>query len=729
MISQFLFAIRVHPWFPLLSLLLCDLCGSFPMCGIGGILRTDGQPIPEEWLDAIDARIAYRGPDGHGRFRDRVEIDDPKVPGGKRVIEVAFVHRRLSIIDHADGHQPMVSERGRNENEGLVAVVFNGCIYNHRELRKELEGNGHKFVTDHSDTEVLIHGWREWGEDLAAHLEGMYAFAIWDRTRGWLALSRDVFGEKPLYYSAHASTSTLRFRAKLAFSSDFWSLHALAIQLHDDSGAAPEWTPKYLRFGYLAAESLIQSDVKVVSPGESKAASIDNELIPLDPDPFDYGYEPNLDGSDPFEPEDVERRLDLAVLRRLDSDVPLGCFLSGGVDSSLITLFVKRHRPDVQTFSVRMPDERYDESKHAERVAAHLDVDHTTLDVAMNPAEDLVRLIDVLGQPFGDSSILPTYWVSKAAREHVKVALSGDGGDEMFLGYERYQAVRTLAKHRGWFSLIPQVLQRSHPKSWLHKLGRLGDMARDYPTVGAEAMESIFGVADIEQLGHHVKPTHWRRDQVEAIVRGRRVFAELFKFDFRRSDSRRGLIQGLQRGYRAGLVEGTLDLNDPLKELQDFDVWQYLPDDLLRKVDTASMACGLEVRCPFLDRDLARAALSAPIRQLMPGGQRKGLLRQIARKYLPKEIVDRPKMGFAIPIGEWFRSDDLPARGAGMKTLLLDHLNSAEPFGPIQLNKKAVQRFIDEHMTGKRDHGQRLFTLLTLSIWARQQARRSTPPT
>src|SRR5688572_11786184 len=165
------------------------------MCGIGGILRTDGRPIPEEWLDAIDARIAYRGPDGHGRFRDRVEFTDDK--GEKRVVEVAFVHRRLSIIDHKDGAQPMVSERGRNDSEGLVAVVFNGCIYNHRELRAELEANGHRFVTDHSDTEVLIHGWREWKEQLPDRLEGMYAFAVWDPGPRLFFLARDKFGEKP----------------------------------------------------------------------------------------------------------------------------------------------------------------------------------------------------------------------------------------------------------------------------------------------------------------------------------------------------------------------------------------------------------------------------------------------------------------------------------------------------------------------------------------------------
>lgn len=199
-------------------------------------------------------------------------------------------------------------------------------------------------------------------------------------------------------------------------------------------------------------------------------------------------------------------------------------------------------------------------------------------------------------------------------------------------------------------------------------------MALDYPRLGLQSLESIFGCEQIEEL--------------------------------------------IERPYRIEIA--SFPRKNAAADLREVDSWGYLADDLLRKVDTASMACGLEVRCPFLDRDLARAALSMPIDQLMPGGQRKGLLRNIARKYLPKEIVDRPKMGFAIPIGEWFRNDDLPHKGSGMKTLLLDHLNSAEPFGPIQLNRKAVQRFIDEHMSCKRDHGQRLFTLLTLSIWARQ---------
>lgn len=632
------------------------------MCGIGGILRTDGQPIPEEWLDAIDARIAYRGPDGAGRFRDRVEFMDWR--GNQRVVEVAFVHRRLSIIDHKDGKQPMVSERGRNESEGLVAVVFNGCIYNHRELRKELEAKGHRFVTDHSDTEVLIHGWRQWGAELSTHLEGMYAYAIWDRSNVALALSRDLFGEKPLFTRMNEQPGDFTHRV-VAFCSDAM---ILAETPNRDQGsgdlALSDWTAQFLQTGAPNTWPIPDGTVMAVQPDDTET---------WDPLLFDEHFGFQLDATESVSDADLMPLLDRAVIRRLEADVPLGCFLSGGVDSSLIAHFAKKHKPDLMTFTVRMPDARYDESPYAEQVARHLGTDHRSLDVAMNPADDLVYLIRTLGQPFGDSSILPTYWVSKAARQHVKVALAGDGGDELFIGYERHVAARRLQRHWRWLKSLPDgALQRTHSKSRFNKAGRLIEMARDYPILGIAAMESVFRVHEIEELT------------------GLPVCAE-----------------PVESG------------GDALLALRDFDLLNYLPNDLLRKTDTASMACGLEVRCPFLDRDLAAAVLAMPVDELIPGGERKGLLRRIARKYLPKECVDRPKMGFAIPIGEWFRSDDLPHKGSGMKTLLLDHLNSAEPFGPIQLNRKTVQRFIDEHLSGKRDHGQRLFTLLTLSIWAR----------
>ncbi len=653
------------------------------MCGIGGILRTDGEPIPDAWLDAIDARIAYRGPDGKGRFRDRVEVE---IDGGKKVVEVALVHRRLSIIDHDTGHQPMVSQRGRNDDEGLVAVVFNGCIYNHRELREELQAAGHTFVTDHSDTEVLIHGWREWGRYLIHYLEGMYAFAIWDRKDATLAMARDTYGEKPMYWRATETSIGGDVGTPIvAFSSEASSMYTIPVPDHVCFDSCREqWLIPYLYLGIgidlLPGPDLI--DVNTLGQEEIQLYRVGS--WELDTKEYDATTCVRLNTNFTI-PELLEK----AVAQRLEADVPLGCFLSGGVDSSLIAHFAKKHKPDLRTFSVQMPDSRYDESQYAEVVAAHLGTNHTTLDVDPQPAEDLVFLIDTLGQPFGDSSILPTYWVSKAAREYVKVVLSGDGGDELFVGYERYLAANFLARNYRWLKHIPlQWMKRFHPKSRWHKIGRLCDMARDYSNIGEVAMEGIFSLAELASLDPEMTDERWKCsiNEDHSILYG---------------------LAGLSSDPRGNKPD------EVLNELREMDLRNYLPNDLLRKVDTASMACALEVRCPFLDQDLAAAVLTMPIDQLIPGGKRKGFLRNIARKYLPKEVVDRPKMGFAIPIGEWFRSDY-----GGMKTLLLDHLRSVEPFGPISLNQKEVDRYINEHLGGKYDHSQRLFTLLTLSIWA-----------
>jgi len=623
------------------------------VCGIGGILSIDGGPVPDERADAIDRRIAHRGPDGAGRFRDRVTA-------GGRVVEIVLIHRRMSIIDPGGGAQPMVSEHGRTTDEGLVAVVFNGCIYNHRELRRTLEAAGHRFVTDHSDTEVLLHGHREWGEQLPLHLEGMYACAIWDRRSATLSLARDRFGEKPLYYRRKLEDGAGTF----TFSSSRAAVADARAELDAGADEHREWMRHYLARGCGwgpwpggDGTTRLQPGIRLdVGPNGSTIGTGNCALARPDA---------------PVTTDDIEPLLDRAVERRLEADVPLGCFLSGGVDSSLIAHFARRHVADLRTFSVRMPDPRYDESGFAADVAAHLGTRHTTLDVDARPAEDLTTLVAQIGQPFGDSSILPTHWVSRAARDHVRVALAGDGGDEMFVGYERYLAAPHLARHWWWLRAMPPVVGRgAHPKSLRNKLARLGSMARDYRLLGVDAMGSIFDQRQIDALlGSHGPRAH------ESI--------------------------------QAGPVP------DAMADLRLHDVAGYLPDDLLTKVDTASMAVALEVRCPFLDRDLAAAALALPTPALLPHGRRKGLLREIARRHLPQRIVDRPKMGFAIPVGEWFRDDT-----GGMKTLLLDHLHSAEPFGPIDLDAAAVNRLLDEHMRGARDHGQRLFTLLTLSMWA-----------
>jgi len=634
------------------------------MCGLGGILRTDGRPIDESWLHAIEQRIAHRGPDGEGRFRDRVVVNEDDA---KLTAEVAFVHRRMSVIDHADGAQPMVSQQGRDDDEGRIAVVFNGCIYNHRELRRELTDCGHHFTSDHSDTEVLIHGYREWGSDLPEHLEGMFAFAIWDHARGILTLARDRFGKKPMYYRCEPAPTGSGLL--VVFASDARSASIGMSPTIADHDAVLETLGSYLQLGYgwLGRTMAVNATpVQCLQPNSVVQfhAATGEQSVETHPD-----QQQNV----PLQGAKLRGLIEQAVVRRLEADVPLGCFLSGGVDSSLIAYFAKKHKPDLRTFCVRMPDPRYDESHHAERVAAHLGTNHATLDVSAEPAEDLCKLIEQFGQPFGDSSLLPTYWVSKAARRHVRVVLTGDGGDELFVGYERYLAARVLSIQRSMLMRIPRLLlNRTKPRSKLHKLGRLGVMARDFSATGILAMESIFSQEQIANLlgAPAPKPVRWSPQP------------------------------------------------DALAQLRQADLAGYLPFDLLSKVDTASMAVALEARCPFLDRDVAREVLSAPVDQLIPDGKRKGLLRKIARAHLPRDVVDRPKAGFAIPISEWFRNNH-----GGLRTLLTDQFGAAEPFGPLPIVVEAARKLMDEHLAKSRDHGQRLFALLTLSLWSKSTFR------
>ena len=429
------------------------------------------------------------------------------------------------------------------------------------------------------------------GEKLIEQLEGMYAFAIWDRVRASVALGRDMFGEKPLYMQ---ETEPADIQPTIAaFASDAKAVGlSLLVTGSLPIPSNPARLTEYLDVGYAwnGETHYEPPPVRNQHPGSMR-------IVLDDTNGAENHWSDLVDDEQSIADSNFDRLLSSAVSRRLEADVPLGCFLSGGVDSSLIAYFAKQAKSDVQTFTVRMPDVRYDESSHAEIAAKFIGTVHHTLDVAMRPADDLVHLVHILGQPFGDSSILPTYWVSKAARQCVKVALSGDGGDELFLGYERYQAASFIQKNWKLLRLIPKfLLYRTHPKSTIHKIGRLGEMARNYPRLGIHGMESIFLANEICELMSTDSWVDWEETPSEGLA-----------------------------------------------DLRAFDLRNYLPNDLLTKVDTASMACGLEVRCPFLDRDLARAALSMPIDQLMPNGQRKGLLRNIARKYLPKEIVDRAR--------------------------------------------------------------------------------------
>ncbi len=694
------------------------------MCGIAGILRVhpprQAPPppevaIPESWLDILDESVKHRGPDGHGRFRDRALRPDGST------VDIAFVHRRLSIIDHAGGHQPMVLRARRASDtatqdsgprtqdppaiipagadpapyrrtlehalkpcprctalrRGTIAVVFNGCIYNHRELRKELQSAGHVFSTDHSDTEALVHGWGEWGDGLVTRADGMFATGAWDSRRAALELARDLFGEKPLYF--------IRLdRGAVAFSSTLAALAKLERAAGAASAPLRSNLANWIRLGFHDRLPLPASEVP----------SGGSVLF----DPFEsvrtYGHRVLCSGDainnpDAPLPDRVARALRDAVNARLEADVTVGCFLSGGVDSSLIAAFARDAVSDLRTYSVRMPDPKYDESGFARMVAEKLGTRHTTLDCRPTPGEDLPQLVRQLGLPFGDSSLLPTHWVSRATRDHTKVALAGDGGDELFAGYERHLAVGPGARAAAVLTMIPsRLLARRNPKSKQAKLARLIETARANDVY---ELLAVFQWADIRLLLPHLN---------------------------------RGDLSGqpLRRPPESDMAQG-------LDALLHVDRYEYLPQDLLRKSDSASMAVALEVRSPMLARQVGALAFSLSPRQLMPRGQRKGLLRAVARKYFPPEIVDRPKQGFAIPIGEWFRTDY-----GGMRQLLLDHLSGPEPFGPDHLGINAtinmgfVKKMLREHDDAGvkslwpwkgRDHSQRLYMLLVLSIWAK----------
>lgn len=743
------------------------------MCGIAAVVRISRpeageareralarpheQAIPERWLNALDASIRHRGPDGQGRFRDRAVRSDGAI------VDVALVHRRLSIIDHAGGGQPMVSLRGPGRPDGagrresgvpgaafeaeralvpppllfrgepgaavdyrpvpvraeddLLAVVFNGCIYNHRALRAELQSEagangGHTFETDHSDTEVLLHGWRALGVRIFDDLDGMFAACLWDRRRAALCTARDRFGEKPVY----ARLGTVGGDTVASVCSALPGVMRLPQDRREPAGAATRdrvqdfALTEWIRFGW--SPMLPIADVYACTPGTATGSGDwhGNGLGRVErafakPDSWGHSFRDLTKSRSKALPEEtLDGLLSAAVRSRLEADVPVGVFLSGGIDSSLIATYAGAHRRDVEAFTVRMPDARYDESAAAAAVAKAVGIRHHVLECRPSPAEDLVTLIGQLGLPFGDSSLLPTHWVARAARAHVPVALTGDGGDELFAGYERYRAARYLAYlgiTRHALRLLPDPLRGLGPDPTAPAARR----ARFLSAAAHQGMRdilSIFPTPMLRALG--------RDPSVPAIP---------------------GAVGSVVTAMAsaAGLMSEVLA---PVNELLDreatagairADLLGYLPEDILRKSDTASMGVALEARAPMLARGVSDAALRARIGVLMPGGERKGLLRRVARRYLPAEIVDRPKRGFAIPIGEWFRSDY-----GGLGTLLRDRMSAREPFGPpglgIDLDMRFVRTMLEEHLgTGpsglvRRDHGQRLYQLLVLSVWA-----------
>lgn len=623
------------------------------MCGICGLASLDGGAADGAALDVMLDTLVHRGPDGRGT----------RVAG-----PVALGNRRLAIIDLAHGEQPMANE------DGSILVVQNGEIYNHEELRRELAGRGHRFAT-HCDTEVLVHAYEEHGDAFLDRLRGMFALAIWDTRRQRLLVARDRFGIKPLYWRARDGV--------LSFASE---LKALRRQPGFGGELDPEALEAYLAFNSIPAPLSIFREVRKLPPGH---------LLDWSP-----GREPEVrrwcrvsparradvrrDASEDELAEELRERLRDSVRAHLVADVPVGVFLSGGVDSgSLAALAAGLSSEPVRTFSVGFDEASFDERPGARLVAERYGTDHHEITLTSDAATLLPEIVAAFDEPFADSSALPTYAVSRLAAGHVKVALSGEGADELFGGYFTYVADVLAPWLRGPAQVARPLVERipssSRRVSLEYKAKRFVRAAALPPLERHHGWKEILSPAlRGELLGHGAAD---RAPDPVDVLRAR--YAET-----------------------AGAPA--------LARLQDVDLGIYLADDLLVKTDRASMAHSLEVRVPFCDADVAAFALALPTTAKVRGLAKKRLLRKAVRPLLPAEVVDGPKRGFSIPAAAWLRGELLP--------LARDVLSPASLERTGVLAAAPVGRLLDEHVARREDHSRPLWGLLSLALWLEQCA-------
>ena len=581
--------------------------------------------------------------------------------------QCGFAFRRLAILDpDPRAMQPFTI--------GDKTIVFNGEIYNFRELRAELTKLRPDFQwRTTGDTEALLLAYDVWGEKCLERLNGMFAFAVWDERDGSLFLARDRMGQKPLYVTEPYCGWPL---PAVAFASE---LGALAEIDWFDAHTSDEGLVEYLRWGFIGNEGTIYGTVEKVAPALWRRFGGTGA-------PGDYYFWPN--DRAPIAPDPTSQTralLTQAVRRQLVSDVPLGCFLSGGIDSSVIAACMKDAASVgqvVETFSIGFDDHRYDEARYAAAVAANLGTKHHQFVVHPDVASDLPKLAAVFGEPFADSSALPTHYLARETREFVKVALSGDGGDELFGGYDRYRAMKLAESLRrvpalrmvaGSRALNPA--RGAHPKSLAARATRFATSLNLTPAQRYESFTRLFDERSLREL--LIDSSSAANSEPDWVVR---QYEELL--------SDRDVVEAALATDRA----------------------YYLSDDLLTKVDRASMLHGMEVRSPFMDHELVQFAAGLTTDQLLKGGPKR-MLREAFAEDLPSWVFKRKKMGFAVPIGEWFRGE--------LRPMLRDHLFAADAFGRQHFNMKVVERLVDEHETQRVDHSQRLYALLMLELWWR----------
>lgn len=620
------------------------------MCGITGYINNSDRPVERGVLERMNRAIIHRGPDEDGFYVKE---------------NVGLAMRRLSIIDLAGGQQPIHNE------DRTKWIVYNGEIYNFQELRDDLEKRGHRFYT-HSDTETIIHLYDEFGEGCLDRLRGMFAFAIWDESEKSLFVARDRVGKKPLLYSH-------RPNGDLIFGSEF-----TALLEHPSIGRDidREAIDSYLSYLCVPAPMTAYREIRKLEPGhwlKWKNGEIETERY----------WQPDFSKKIKISEEDAigetTRLLRESTKLRLISEVPLGAFLSGGVDSStVVALMAEESSSPVKTFSIGFEEQDFSELKYARRVAEHVGAEYHEFVVRPDALEVLPTLVEHYGEPYADSSAIPTYYVSRETRKHVTVALNGDGGDESFAGYERHAAMRLAEAYRR----VPKFLRKAFvetavglvPTSELRR-SRARDAKRFLQAANLPKTERYF---------------RWMS------TFDRRAKKEIYTDEFAASLNGTNASQYMDRWFGSngsGVVDAAM-LND---------LMTYLPNDLLVKVDIASMANSLEARSPFLDHKVIEFAASLPESLKMRRFETKSLLKKVASRLVPPDVIYRRKMGFGVPVGKWFRGE--------MRSFVSEVLLSERALNRGIIRPEALHRYVTEHTSGERDHQFQLWTLLMLELW------------
>ncbi|MDX2179991.1 MAG: asparagine synthase (glutamine-hydrolyzing) [Bryobacteraceae bacterium] len=620
------------------------------MCGIAGFVRREGA-ASLDLVQAMNRRIVHRGPDDEGYH----------VSG-----RCAIGMRRLSIIDLSGGHQPIA-----NEDES-VWVVFNGEIYNYLELRDFLLSRGHRLRT-HSDTETLVHLWEEEGPDFVSRLRGMFAFAIWDERKQRLFVARDRFGKKPLYFA--------NLSHGFYFGSELKCLRTAGVPLEIDEDALR----LYFQFSYIPDPKSVFKDIRKVAPGgwmlyepgaPGETPKLREGRYWTMPRPAEN---PPVDLTEDQAARELADLFDESVRIRLMADVPLGAFLSGGIDSSLVVASMARQTSEpVKTFSIGFEEAEFNELPYAETIARQYGTDHQSAIVKPDVAEIVPRLVDLYDEPFGDSSAIPTYVVSQYAVQKVKVCLTGDGGDELFAGYDTFFEIEKLR----WVDAIPGPIRRL-----------IGGVARalPYEARGKNYLRMIGQPTALDRYFEQYTPS----SLLERLLQPK-------------------WLPPFEMAYIERHFPGCL-LADPkaatLTQAIYFEATAKLTGDMLTKVDRASMGASLEVRCPLLDHKLAEFAARLPHSWKMKDGKGKQILLKALGDRLPPELIHRKKQGFGVPLAHWFRG--------ALKPMLNDLVLSDKFLGRGIVQPEFVRYLIDEHQRGRRDNYYWLWRLLFLELWFR----------